>query len=361
VNRHQGGKRVRGGAAGVAAEGAEVKSSSGAASSTPKGQSSVKRRRKVAGGPAKDMREGLECDGVGGLFAALPPDACGIIISYLAQLDLVRIQYVCKGWFALVNASAVVRSRLRNLNLSWQRVIVKSRTRSGRTLRNRREKKSIFFHLASEILRSAGKMGMLEVSLGFVVFKAWPGLPDYLQDGALQRAMDQGYEELFRRLCKASSYILGIYFRKSTLRPLRTLLLKCPVIKSLTFDRTDTSPNLSWADMEGFFIAGASYCGTLTDLTFIFQQRIDVYCLFLILRACPNLSSLTLVGEERVEGVVMGLPFPSELSAQGLEAWKSRVTDLLAAEDGVDDGMTTLFGRVKFTFVHESFYPSLKI
>jgi hypothetical protein len=88
----QGGKRARGARAGVAAEGAEVKSSPGAASSLPKGQPSSKRRRGGAGGPARDMRDGLECDGVGGLFAALPPDACGIIISYLAQLDLVRIQ-----------------------------------------------------------------------------------------------------------------------------------------------------------------------------------------------------------------------------------------------------------------------------
>jgi hypothetical protein len=90
------------------------------------------------------------------------------------------------------------------------------------------------------------------------------------------------------------------------------------VIKSVTFDRYHGFPNISRADMTGFFTTGAPYCGTLTDLTFIFQQQIDVYCLSRIMRACPNLSSLTLVGEEWVESVIMGLPLPVDYSAEGL-------------------------------------------
>jgi hypothetical protein len=153
------------------------------------------------------MREGLMCDGVGGLFVALPPDACNIIISYLAELDLLRIQYVCKGWFALINKSAAVRGSLKDLDLSYD-VIGASRTTSGRTLRERRGRRLL--HLASGVVRSALRMGVVEtVSLEFVVFKAWAGLPEFLQDGALHYALDYHGDEDLSCLYKASSYYLG--------------------------------------------------------------------------------------------------------------------------------------------------------
>jgi hypothetical protein len=211
-----------------------------------------------------------------------------------------------------------VRDRLKDLDLSYD-VIGISRTTSGRTRYQR--KGSRLLNHASRVILSADKMGVIEtVNVDFVLptwrmstsgfsctyeqppasvgitFKAWTGLPKFLQDGALHFNVDyHGSEELFRHLNRVSSYLLGIRVDGASINLLRKLLVVCRV-KSATFDRHDSSFNLTPADMESIFVSAAPHCGALTDLAFRYQRHFDVYFLFLILRACPNLTNLALIG-----------------------------------------------------------------